>query len=256
MPAPVLDAAALALLHWAAEYYHHPVGEVLAGALPKALRAGSRRARRARSAGSVDRPQGAAGASRPGQPRRAPRSSARCSASSPTRRRRCRPALRASCPAGASAARALLERGWLASAQRRRGRARRNRRACAPRARRCPRSRRSRSRRVGAALGGLSQPSCCTASPAAARPRCTCGSSSRCWHAGAAGAGAGAGDRPHAAAGRRASASASIPRWRCCIRGSPTPSASLAWRGGLQRRRRASCSARARRCSRRCRSSG
>src|ERR1700756_3551843 len=34
----VLDASALALLRWAAEYYHHPLGEVLSTALPKALR--------------------------------------------------------------------------------------------------------------------------------------------------------------------------------------------------------------------------
>jgi len=38
---PVLDAAALELLGWAARYYHHPIGEVLAGALPKALRLGA-----------------------------------------------------------------------------------------------------------------------------------------------------------------------------------------------------------------------
>jgi primosomal protein N' (replication factor Y) len=38
---PVLDAAMLALLKWAAEYYHHPIGEVLAAALPKALRLGA-----------------------------------------------------------------------------------------------------------------------------------------------------------------------------------------------------------------------
>ena len=38
---PVLDAPALALLEWASEYYHHPIGEVLAAALPKALRLGA-----------------------------------------------------------------------------------------------------------------------------------------------------------------------------------------------------------------------
>ena len=37
----VLDASALALLRWAAEYYHHPIGEVLSTALPKALRLGA-----------------------------------------------------------------------------------------------------------------------------------------------------------------------------------------------------------------------
>jgi primosomal protein N' (replication factor Y) (superfamily II helicase) len=38
---PVLDASALALLRWAAEYYHHPIGEVLSTALPKAMRVGA-----------------------------------------------------------------------------------------------------------------------------------------------------------------------------------------------------------------------
>jgi primosomal protein N' (replication factor Y) (superfamily II helicase) len=38
---PILDPAALALLTWAADYYHHPLGEVLASALPKALRLGA-----------------------------------------------------------------------------------------------------------------------------------------------------------------------------------------------------------------------
>jgi primosomal protein N' (replication factor Y) (superfamily II helicase) len=40
-PQPIFDAATLALLGWAADYYHHPVGEVLATALPKALRLGA-----------------------------------------------------------------------------------------------------------------------------------------------------------------------------------------------------------------------
>lgn len=38
---PVLDASALALLRWASEYYHHPIGEVLSTALPKAMRLGA-----------------------------------------------------------------------------------------------------------------------------------------------------------------------------------------------------------------------
>jgi primosomal protein N' (replication factor Y) len=40
-PQPIFDPASLALLGWAAEYYHHPIGEVLAAALPKALRLGA-----------------------------------------------------------------------------------------------------------------------------------------------------------------------------------------------------------------------
>jgi primosomal protein N' (replication factor Y) (superfamily II helicase) len=40
-PQPIFDPAALALLGWAADYYHHPIGEVLAAALPKALRLGA-----------------------------------------------------------------------------------------------------------------------------------------------------------------------------------------------------------------------
>src|SRR5688500_13100161 len=35
---PVFDEALFALLRWCADYYHHPLGEVLMSALPKALR--------------------------------------------------------------------------------------------------------------------------------------------------------------------------------------------------------------------------
>jgi primosomal protein N' (replication factor Y) len=35
---PLFEASGLALLEWAANYYHHPVGEVMATALPKGLR--------------------------------------------------------------------------------------------------------------------------------------------------------------------------------------------------------------------------
>lgn len=38
---PVFDAALLGLLQWAADYYHHPIGEVVAAALPVALRQGA-----------------------------------------------------------------------------------------------------------------------------------------------------------------------------------------------------------------------
>src|SRR5580704_8433432 len=34
---PVLAAEVLELVRWASDYYHHPIGEVIASALPKAL---------------------------------------------------------------------------------------------------------------------------------------------------------------------------------------------------------------------------
>src|SRR5665213_124825 len=37
---PIFDPATFDLLSWAAEYYHHPIGEVFAAALPARLRAG------------------------------------------------------------------------------------------------------------------------------------------------------------------------------------------------------------------------
>ena len=37
---PILDPVTFDVLRWAAEYYHHPVGEVFAAALPVSLRAG------------------------------------------------------------------------------------------------------------------------------------------------------------------------------------------------------------------------
>jgi len=41
---PVFDAVTFELLRWAADYYHHPLGEVFAAALPAARRTGKRRA--------------------------------------------------------------------------------------------------------------------------------------------------------------------------------------------------------------------
>jgi primosomal protein N' (replication factor Y) len=38
---PALDATLLEILDWAAEYYHHPIGDVVAAALPTALRTGA-----------------------------------------------------------------------------------------------------------------------------------------------------------------------------------------------------------------------
>ncbi|MGQ0620934.1 MAG: primosomal protein N' [Panacagrimonas sp.] len=48
-PAPLLPAELLGLCRWAAEYYHHPIGEVLATALPTALRQARPRRSRAKS---------------------------------------------------------------------------------------------------------------------------------------------------------------------------------------------------------------
>lgn len=39
-PDPLLDAHLMQLLRWAADYYHHPLGEVIAAALPKSLKLG------------------------------------------------------------------------------------------------------------------------------------------------------------------------------------------------------------------------
>jgi primosomal protein N' (replication factor Y) (superfamily II helicase) len=67
---PVLDASALALLGWAAQYYHHPPGQVLASALPKALRLG------APATPTEERwlvTEAGAAALAAGEPRRAPR---------------------------------------------------------------------------------------------------------------------------------------------------------------------------------------
>ena len=38
---PVIDAQVLELLEWAAQYYHHPLGEVIAAALPRLAREGA-----------------------------------------------------------------------------------------------------------------------------------------------------------------------------------------------------------------------
>ena len=69
-PQPVFDPATLALLGWAADYYHHPIGEVLAAALPKALRLGA--AIDATEERWAVSPEGLDAYAR-GEPRRAPR---------------------------------------------------------------------------------------------------------------------------------------------------------------------------------------
>ena len=107
---PVLDTAALALLTWAADYYHHPIGEVVAGALPKSLRGGA--AARAQEEHWVLTAAGAQQFAQ-GEPRRARKQRAllellmAAGASSVD-------VLNERLPAWREAARALLARGWVA----------------------------------------------------------------------------------------------------------------------------------------------
>jgi primosomal protein N' (replication factor Y) len=67
--APVLDESLRTLLMWAADYYHHPIGEVFTAALPKALRGGGAALERPRR--WIANPAGR-GAAQSGEPRRAP----------------------------------------------------------------------------------------------------------------------------------------------------------------------------------------
>jgi primosomal protein N' len=50
---PVFSSAVWRLLLWAADYYHHPIGDVLFHALPIMLRQGNRPARRRSGTGSL-----------------------------------------------------------------------------------------------------------------------------------------------------------------------------------------------------------
>jgi primosomal protein N' (replication factor Y) len=110
---PLLDGRLLALMQWAAQYYHHPLGEVLASALPKALRLG------APAIASEERwnvTDAGAAAGKLGEPRRAPRQRALLQllmehggATAAMLDARAGP--------WREAARALLARGWIASTE-------------------------------------------------------------------------------------------------------------------------------------------
>ncbi len=112
-PVPVLDATLRELLAWAAQYYHHPLGEVCASALPRALRLGAPAAPAEERWTITDAGLAAVTA---GEPRRAPR------------QRELLDLLQHNGPAGAAllderagdwraAARALTRRGWIASTE-------------------------------------------------------------------------------------------------------------------------------------------
>jgi primosomal protein N' (replication factor Y) (superfamily II helicase) len=108
---PVLDEHTLALLRWASDYYHHPLGEVIAAALPKALRFGAAAVRNERT-WTVTREGREAFAH--GEPARAPRQR-RLLALLAERNSTPEGALADAMPNWREAARALARRGWLAS---------------------------------------------------------------------------------------------------------------------------------------------
>jgi primosomal protein N' (replication factor Y) len=113
-PQPIFDAATLSLLCWAADYYHHPIGEVLAAALPKALRLGA--AMDSTEERWVLTPAGVEAHAR-GEPRRAPRQrQLLAELAEPVHAPRGLTAAELDEKAGSwrDAARALTARGWLA----------------------------------------------------------------------------------------------------------------------------------------------
>jgi primosomal protein N' (replication factor Y) len=113
-PTPVLDGPLLELLRWCAEYYHHPIGEVLAGALPRLAREG------APPTALVERwhltTDGAA-ALAAGEPRRAPRQRALLERLARADDGVDAQTLAAELGNWRDAARALAARGWIASVE-------------------------------------------------------------------------------------------------------------------------------------------
>ena len=112
-PVPLLDGAALSLVQWVAEYYHHPIGQVLASALPKALRLG---AATTASEARWHATEAGVAAAAAGEPRRAPRQRtlleflvARGATAAPV--------LDENAASWREAARALTGRGWIASTE-------------------------------------------------------------------------------------------------------------------------------------------
>ena len=108
--APCLPQASLALLEWAAAYYHHPIGEVVFGALPALLRRG-RPAKlqqlirwRATAAGKASPPSALA---------RAPRQAAVLRELSSAPHGLSRAELYSLCQPCASALRALKAKAWV-----------------------------------------------------------------------------------------------------------------------------------------------
>jgi primosomal protein N' (replication factor Y) (superfamily II helicase) len=108
--APLLDPDLMQLLRWTADYYHHPLGEVIAGALPRTLREGAPAAAqvewwRATAAARAAAAEDAA--------RRSPRQQALLGLLLASPAGLAAADLAAQIPRWREAARPLLARGWL-----------------------------------------------------------------------------------------------------------------------------------------------
>jgi primosomal protein N' (replication factor Y) (superfamily II helicase) len=111
---PALEASALELIQWAAEYYHHPVGQVLATALPVLLRRGAGvAATEERWTVSGSGTQAAAA----GEPRRAPRQRALLAFLLSRGGSAAAGELSEQAAGWRDAARSLEQRGWIARAE-------------------------------------------------------------------------------------------------------------------------------------------
>jgi primosomal protein N' (replication factor Y) len=106
---PLFDPPALELLRWTAEYYHHPLGEVIAAALPRALRDGA--PLEPRGEFLVCSAQGVA-ALAAGEPRRAPQQRALLEHVAAQAGGVAADALARLLPGWRGPARALIIRGW------------------------------------------------------------------------------------------------------------------------------------------------
>ena len=208
---PVLDAAMLEFLEWTAEYYHHPIGEVVSVALPLALRSGHP-AEEVTERWQLTATGLESGLAQPGG--RAPRQRAlleRLSASGPV-------AATGSCRGKPTLARHLARAATQRLGRNRRG-AGRSPWPCplvgtpGSAAHGCPGAGRRPLSCVRASGSGRG---CWMASPAAARPRCTCASWQRRWRA--APCWCCAGDRPDATACRALCGAFRGHRSRRCTR--------------------------------------
>ena len=111
--APLLDGPLLALLRWTADYYHHPIGEVIAGALPKGLREGAPASAPPRQIRRWTLSEAGAAAARDGQPARAPAQRSLLTCLAAASEGLSAEALEQQLPGWQRSARLLQERGWV-----------------------------------------------------------------------------------------------------------------------------------------------